>query len=407
MVRLTEPWSAKHKRMTKHGSLPYNLSNSYAQPLTSQELLQWARERNDQDLVDAYSSHALDYTPNGGSEDLRTEIAQLYGPQITKDHVLVFTGAQVAVQTAAFAIVGGHHTLDNNNNNNNNNPHHTIVFTPGYQSLQEAPIHAGSQVTRIQLSASNNWAIDLKQVEAAIQPHTRYLVLNEPYNPAGTIMSQSTQDALLQLATQHDLYVLCDEVYRYLEHTPETTRIPALCDVYDKGLSIVTMSKPWGACGVTIGWIATQNLNLMEKLKQVQYFGTACPSRASEIQAIMVLRASDLILDRNRVILLENIALLDQFMQDYHDFFSWVRPSAGAIAFLKFKGTLSSEQLGEELAAVGIGIKPAYCFSAVVTDDVDYFRVGYGERTMPAALEQLRAFVERHKASWKEQMAAA
>ena len=56
------------------------------------------------------------------------------------------------------------------------------------------------------------------------------------------------------------------------------------------------MSKPWGACGVTIGWLAFQDLSMKQALVDVQYFGTACPSRASELQAIMVLRASDRIL---------------------------------------------------------------------------------------------------------------
>ena len=69
-------------------------------------------------------------------------------------------------------------------------------------------------------------------------------------------------------------------------------------------------------------------------------------------------------------------------------------------AFIKFKGPLSSNELGAELAAAGIGIKPAYCFTDVVTEANDYFRVGYGEAAFPKALEALVAFVEEHRASW-------
>ena len=65
----------------------------------------------------------------------------------------------------------------------------------------------------------------------------------------------------------------------------------------------------------------------------------------------------------------------DQFMETYSDLFEWVRPKAGAIAFIKFKGPMSSEEFGAHLAKSGIGIKPAYCFTDVVTDDIDYFRV--------------------------------
>ena len=68
------------------------------------------------------------------------------------------------------------------------------------------------------------------------------------------------------------------------------------------------------SCLRTIGWIAFQDLSIKQRLVDVQYFGCACPSRASELQAIMVLRASDRILARNMAIIRRNIALLDAFM---------------------------------------------------------------------------------------------
>ena len=60
-----------------------------------------------------------------------------------------------------------------------------------------------------------------------------------------------------------------------------------------------------------------------------------------------------------------------------------------------------------ELAAEGISIKPAYCFSDAVTDDIDYFRVGFGEEKMPAALEAFAAFVEKRKDAWRRGMRAS
>ena len=94
------------------------------------------------------------------------------------------------------------------------------------------------------------------------------------------------------MAKRNGIYILSDEVYRLLEHDPKN-RLPAMADAYELGLSAVTLSKPWGACGVSIGWLAFRDLNIKQKLVDVQYFGTATPSRASEIQAIMVLRASE------------------------------------------------------------------------------------------------------------------
>jgi len=385
---LTEPWSKKHKRVTRasSGGMAFSLSNSYAQPLTHPELIELTLARGDRELVEAYNRHPLGYTSNGGSLDLREQIAAMYGPSITAENILVFPGAQVALQVAACALTNGHT--------------HSIVFDPAYQSTQEAPVHAGSQVTRITLRASNGWQIDPDEVRAAIRENTRYMVINEPYNPAGTLMSRELQSELISIADEHGIYMLSDEVYRLLEHDP-ADRLPPMADVYKRGISCVTMSKPWGACGVTIGWLAFPDLAIKQPLVDVQYFGTACPSRASELQALMVLRASDAILSKNLAIIRTNLRLLDAFVARYADLFEWVRPKAGAIAFIRFKGPLSSSELGEHLAAAGIGIKPAYCFTDVVTADKDYFRVGFGEEQLPRALEALTRFVESHQHTWR------
>lgn len=389
-LSLTEPWSKKHKKVTKAGSggVPFSLSNSYAQPLTMPEITALAKQHGAEELLAQYHDHELGYTPNGGSLDLKEEIAKLYGPAITAENVLVFPGAQVALQTAAFALAADCHS---------------IVFTPGYQSTVEAATHAGSDVTQIQLRANNGWQIDLDEVEAAIVPgRTRYMVINEPYNPAGTLMKKELQAELVALAARHGIYIMSDEVYRFLEHDP-VDRLPAMVDIYDKGISAVTLSKPWGGCGITIGWLVFVDFAIKQQLVDVQYFGTACPSRASELQAMMVLRASDSILDKNLRIIRRNLALLDNFMARFDDLFSWVRPSAGAVCFIKFKGPLTSEELGAEMAAAGISMKPAYCFTSKVPvpDVIDHFRVGFGEEKMPKALEAFTDFVEQRKEAWR------
>lgn len=385
---LTEPWSKKHKRVTRAGAggLTFSLSNSFAEPPTHKELVKLALARGDTALVDAYNDHPLGYTSNGGSLDLREEIAKMYGPTITAEHVLVFTGAQPTLLTAAHALTNGHT--------------HSIVFDPAYQSTQEAPTHAGSQVTRLTLKASSGWQIDVAEVRAAIRDNTTFILINQPYNPAGTLMRVEVQAELVALAAAHGIYILSDEVYRLLEHDP-ADRLPAMCDAYARGLSVVTLSKPWGACGTTIGWIAFGDLSIRQRLVDVQYFGTACASRASELQALMVLRASDALLAKNMAIIRDNFGRLTAFMARHADLFWWVPPTAGAIAFLQFRGPRTSTELGEELAAAGIGIKPAYCFTDVVTPENDFFRVGYGEACFPRALEAFEAFVDARRAAWK------
>jgi len=378
-----EPWSKKHKKVT--GGLPYSFSNSFSEPLTNEELINLTLARGDEELVHEYNIHALGYTPNGGSLDLREEVAKFYGEKINAENILIFPGGQVAIQTAAYAVVGS--------------DSHTIVFTPGYQSVQQAPDHALSRITKIKLYAQNKWQIDPNDVIAAIEQDTKYIVINEPFNPAGTLMKPDVQQKLVEIARDNQITILSDEAYRLLEHN-EDDRLPAMADLYSGGISACTMSKPWGACGITIGWLALQDLDLKQKLVDIQYFGTACPSRASEIQAIMTLRASDTILKKNLTIIKKNLQLLDTFIEKYSDLFEWVRPTASTVGFVKFKGPLTSEELGEQLAQAGVSIKPAYAFMDDVSEYKDYFRISFGESVMPRTLQALTDFVEQRKCAW-------
>ena len=54
-------------------------------------------------------------------------------------------------------------------------------------------MHAGGEVTQIQLKAENNWQIDVQEVQGAIRDNTRFMIINQPYNPAGTLMSPELQ----------------------------------------------------------------------------------------------------------------------------------------------------------------------------------------------------------------------
>lgn len=226
---MKQPWSKQHKRDFQGRT--FSLSNSFANPLSHAELVELTKARNDTALLHEYQDHSLEYTPNGGSLDLREEISKLYDNTITPDHILVFAGGQVAIQTAAQAFA---------------RDCHSIVFTPGYQSTIESPEWASNSlgVTRIRRHPSNDWQIDMEQVRAAIRPDTKFMIINEPYNPGGIVMKSGLQKELVELCDTHGIVILSDEVYRLLEHDTED-RIPAMAETYLKGISCVTMSKPW------------------------------------------------------------------------------------------------------------------------------------------------------------------
>ena len=386
MAALTEPWSKRHKAVTKNDreGLQYNLSNSFAQPTSQGELERLARERGDDELVAAYRDHPLGYTPNGGSQDCRAAVAEAIFADCRADDVLITAGGQVAIQTVAFAL------LDKES--------HAVVFTPSYQSCQEAPLHAGASVSKVRLTRENDWDIDLTDLEIACRADTKLILINQPWNPAGTLVSREKLDAIVDIARRHNAWILSDEIYRFLEHDA-ATRLPAIADLYEKGVSIGALSKPFGAGGVTLGWIACRDADARQRFKDAAYFGTACVARASEIQALMVLRARDVLLERNLGIIRRNLEVVERFLGENGDLFSYVKPTAGCVLFVEFKGPLTSTALGDALANEGISIKPSYCFTD--DDSVDqYFRIGFGEEKVPAAIEALARFVAAKRDEW-------
>ena len=365
------------------------------------ELLDKVRASGDvEGLIDMYQNHDLSYVPNGGSLDLRQDIARcIYDDELNaEENVLVFPGGQIAIQTASFAFAS--------------NGCHTIVFTPGYQSTVQSPnwVIGNGGVTEIPRSSKNDWQVDTRKLRDAIRRDTKFLILNEPHNPGGVVMSRELQTEIIDICRERDIIILCDEVYRLLEHDASLT-LPTMANSYEKGISVVAMSKPWGGCGINIGWIACRDADMVRRMIDVQYFGCACVCRASEIQARMVLSVSEAILKERMGIILNNKKLLMNFIEEEHcEWFEWNRPNAGAIAFVKFKGPWTSNVLGRHLARAGISIKPAYCFvdGAAVAEGATkdgelsgYFRIGYGERKVACALKALGDFVRAHEGSWR------
>ena len=169
----------------------------------------------------------LGYTESLGHPRLREEISKLY--QHTKpEQIIVFSGAEEGI----FAFMNA--LLDPKD--------HVIVQFPCYQSLTEVAYAIGCKVTKWYMNPENNWQLDIDFLEKNITPDTKAIVVNFPHNPTGYLPSIAIFNRIIEIASQHDIFVFSDEVYRFLEYQKKD-RLPAMCDVYDKGLSLGVMSK--------------------------------------------------------------------------------------------------------------------------------------------------------------------
>jgi aspartate/methionine/tyrosine aminotransferase len=318
----------------------------------------------------------LGYTEAPGDPALRAEIASLYD-HVTVDDVLVFSGAEEAI----FAL---HNVLLEPGDR-------AVVVRPAYQSLAEVARAAGAEVDGVELHESEGWQLDTARVWAALRPTTRLILTNEPHNPTGSLSDRATFDRLVEISAESGARLIVDEVYRFLEFDPDD-RLPAAADALPTGVSIGVMSKSFGLAGLRIGWVATRDRALLERLAAFKDYTTICNSAPSEVLALIALRARDKVLARNRSIVAGNLPLLDDFFARRAGIFEWVRPRGGSIGFPRLLADRPIEAFAEDLVReTGVLILPGPLFA----DTANHFRVGYGRTNLPAALERLDVFVEK------------
>ncbi len=319
----------------------------------------------------------LGYTESTGHPLLRREIASLY-EGIEPDDVLTFAGAEEAIFCLMNVLLGP--------------GDHAVVTWPGYQSLYEVARANGADVTLHELHESTGWALDIDRLQAQLTPTTRLIVVNLPHNPTGASVDPATFGRLVALAEEAGAYLLVDEVYRFLEFD-SVTRLPAGADASARGISLGVMSKAFALAGLRIGWFATHDRELLDRLARFKDYTTICSAGPSEILALIALRARDEVLARSRAIIAANLEQLDGFFEDWADRFTWVRPNAGCIGFprLTVPGVGIDDWAAELVESAGVLLLPGSRFG----HGGNHFRIGFGRRDLPEALAALDGFARR------------
>lgn len=347
----------------------YLLSASDCESVTLAELL---------DLADPASralweTLSLGYTESQGHPELRGQIAQLY-ERVPAEAVLVLTpeeGIFIALQTL---LEPGDEA---------------VVLSPAYQSLAEVARAAGAAVTAWPLRpAAGRWRLDLDELAELLTPRAKLLVINFPNNPTGFLPTRAEFDALLALAQARGVYVFSDEMYRWLEPDP-ARRLPAVSDVYERGVSLGGLSKSFALPGLRLGWLAARAPGWVERWLAFKDYTTICHSAPSEVLALMALRAQAVLLARNLDIIRGNRAQAEAFCGEYPQLFEWLSPEAGSVAFPRWRGPGSVEGLCQALVdSHGVMVAPGTLF-----DYPGHLRLGLGRRNFPLALTQVRAYL--------------
>jgi aspartate/methionine/tyrosine aminotransferase len=296
---------------------PYLLSASDCETMSVGELL---------DLADvplsALADLRLGYTESQGDPALRATIARFHS-HITAEDVVVTNAPEEAIFLVMMALV--------------NPGERVVVQTPCYQSLFELAAHWGGDVYPWPMvETEGGWRMDLDLLADLVNADTRLLVINTPHNPTGYLPTAAEFDTILDLTSRHGVWLFCDEMYRGLEYTP-ADRLTSASDCYPRAVSLWGMSKTFGLAGLRIGWLTTQDHQLIRSLLQLKDYTTICSSAPSEFLARVALEQAEATIQRNVGILQANLERVHEFMARWSDVFAWREPLAGPIAFVRLR----------------------------------------------------------------------
>jgi N-succinyldiaminopimelate aminotransferase len=188
------------------------------------------------------------YPPGPGIPELRRAIAEhraaCYGlSHDPETEVLVTVGATEAISAALLALVDPGEEV--------------LLIEPHYDSYPAAVALAGAVRRCVPMVADGDrFTLDIDALSKMITPATRALVLNSPHNPTGTVLRRAELERVAELAIEHDLLVITDEVYEHLvfsgtRHLP----IAALPGMAQRTLSVSSAGKTFSVTGWKIGWV--------------------------------------------------------------------------------------------------------------------------------------------------------
>lgn len=184
------------------------------------------------------------YPPMRGLPELRGAVAGYYaqeqGLEVGADEVVVTSGATEALAAAILAFI---HPGDE-----------AILFQPFYDAYLPLVERAGGVVRTVGL-VPPRWDLPLDRFEAAIGPRTRLVILNTPNNPTGTLIGRETLEALGALCEQHDLILLCDEVWEGMIYGSARHVSPlAIPSLRERAIKVGSAGKIFSLTGWKIGW---------------------------------------------------------------------------------------------------------------------------------------------------------
>ncbi|WP_445710255.1 aminotransferase class I/II-fold pyridoxal phosphate-dependent enzyme [Flavobacterium sp.] len=268
---------------------------------------------------------------------------------------------------------------------------HAVVVSPSYQSLYEVIKTIGCDISYWKPN-DNNWTFNSADLRQLITSKTKVIVINFPHNPTGSYLSKSELEEIITIARENNCYLFSDEMYHKLM-VSDAEELPAVCDLYEKGISLWGTSKSFGLAGLRTGWIAAQDEKLIEKIIAFKDYLSICNSAPAEILTIIALNHIDAFLKPNIEKIKKNILLFKEFQEKHKNLFpNFIPPKAGSTSFVPLNDEGSALEFSDQLVEnTGIMTVPSEMFEY----SGNYLRIGFGRENFQEILNVLDTYLTK------------
>ena len=305
--------------------------------------------------IKAAAKKALDdglvhYSSNYGLMELREAIAGKfnrdngidYNP---KNEILVTLGVTEGLFLSMMALM--------------NHGDEILVPTPCFPHYIYSARMAGAHVVPVPLQENNNFNLNIDDIKSRLTPKTRMIIINTPGNPTGAIFTKDALNAVAELAREHDLYVLSDEIYeKMIYENNRHISIAGLPGMRERTITLNGFSKNYAMTGWRLGYAASSS-QVISAMVRIHQYATVCPVTFAQWGAIEALNGpQDCVdemvkeFDRRRILVTQRLQGMDTI--------SLVPPKG---AFYALPNVSGIEKTPQELAAylldeAGISVVP-------------------------------------------------
>ena len=300
----------------------YNLSESGLHPLPLKSIL---TEDEQQELLET----ELIYGYTTGTPMLREKIADLYtGADF--DNVLATSGSAEANFVAVMTLLEPGDEL--------------IYMVPNYLQIRGIARSFGITVKELPLREELGWQWDMKELESMISSKTKMIGVCHPNNPTGSIVSKENMGKIIDIASGNDCWILSDEVYRGAELNGIES--PSFYGNYEKTIVNAGLSKAYRLPGLRIGWTVGPKDYIKKAWAFHDYTSISIAYHSDWVASrILDTKRRKKILDGTKQHLNQNMNTLVEWIDTCNGKLSLSPPQAGAIAFVRIKMDVPSQDL--------------------------------------------------------------